>query len=204
MVLKINRKPRKTNSDDLYYVVFHTDQFDYKKPPLPKKIVEYQSGVERPNYGSLRDYRYLIGKDASYSNRLESTLFINLEEKDLTYLGLILNVVEVYTVIFNPIESREFSLSTGKLVDALKVYDGLSSRQRKAAIKKDPIYEVVYLTDVQKELYRAKGYMLKSISDSEYIKLVDSAIFNPHEIANKKLINWHLKILESLYKLRFK
>jgi hypothetical protein len=122
----------------------------------------------------------------------------------LTYLGLILNVVEVYTVTFNQLESRELSLSTGKFVDALKVYDGLSSRQRKAAIKKDPIYETVYLTDVQKELYRAKGYMLKSVSDKEYIKLVDSSILDPHEIANKKLINWHLKILEPLYKLRFK
>lgn len=80
----------------------------------------------------------------------------------------------------------------------------MSSRQRKAAIKKDPIYETVYLTDVQKELYRAKGYMLKSVSDKEYIKLVDSAILDPHEIANKKLINWHLKVLEPLYKLRFK
>lgn len=204
MVLKINKKPRKTHSSDLYYVVFHIDQFDYKKPPLPKKIVEYQSGVDRPIYWSLRDYRYLIGKDTSYINRLEETLFINLEEKDLTYLGLILNVVEVYTVTFNQVESRELSLSTGKLVDALKVYDGLSSRQRKAAIKKDPIYETVYLTDVQKELYRAKGYMLKSVSDKEYIKLVDSAILDPHEIANKKLINWHLKVLEPLYKLRFK
>jgi hypothetical protein len=203
MVLKINQKPRKTNSSDLYYVVFHTDKFDYKKPPLPKKRIEYQSGVERPIYWSLRDYRYLIGQDANYSNRLEETLFINLEEKDLTYLGLILNVVEVYTVTFNSIESRELSLSTGKLVDALKVYDGLSSRQRKIAIKKDPIYETVYLTDVQKELFRAKGYMLKSVFDKEYIKLVDSAILNPHEIANKKLINWHLKILGPLYKLRF-
>ena len=40
MVLKINKKPRKTHSSDLYYVVFHIDQFDYKKPPrkLPHQV----------------------------------------------------------------------------------------------------------------------------------------------------------------------
>ena len=193
----------KKTSTDLFYVFFHSDQFDYKNPPLPKKIVGHRHGVLGPNPSALKSYRYLLGHDTSYRSRIEETMFKGLTEQDLTYLGLKLDVLEIYTVTFNEIETREFDLACGKFIDALKVFDGLSSSQRKSAMKKDPIYEIVYLTDVQKELFRAKGYMSKSIADDKYFKLIDTSILDPKKLSDKKLFDWHFKILDSLYKLRF-
>jgi hypothetical protein len=205
VILKIKPKKKSNNiNSDLYYVVLHKDSYSHKNAPLPSKIVEYTFRAEIPDVGGIDCYRYLLGKDISYSNRHEQTIFKNLTAQDITFLALKLDIVEVYTAQFNSIVSREFELSCGKFVDALKVLDGLASSQRKAAIKKDPIYEVVYLTDVQKELYRAKGYMSKSIIDDEYTKLIDSAILSPKQLKDKKLSDWYFKILDSMYKLRYK
>ena len=195
-----------SKNNDLYYIVFHDTEYKQTSRPLPTKIITYDNGKSSPGAPGLSCYRYLLGKDISHSHRINQTIFNGLVEKDLTYLGLMIDVKEVYTMTYkctDQLEGREFDLACGKFVDALKVYDGLSSKQRKSTIKNDPIYEVVYLTDVQKELYRAKGYMLKSIADAKFLKLIDESILDPKKLSDKKLINWFLEIFDKTYKLRF-
>jgi hypothetical protein len=191
-----------TNSTDLFYYVFLKGRIDRENPPLVEKFV--QGGGSYPETRSLVSYIYLLGeKDVTMMDYARTFIYKNLIESEVTFLALSIDVVGVYTVSYNDIDKHIYAFSVGKFCNAMKIFEGLKSKQCQNRIKKDPLWEIVYLGDVQKELYRAKHYMLKSAFDTDFLRLIDAAIIKPNLMGNGELKGWYMAKLDSLYKLRF-